>query len=508
MKKLKYLWLVPLVAGLTACDVNNTLDEIPAETVVEIPLSGGSADFSKYVAIGNSLTAGFTDGALFQIGQVNSFPNIMSQQFANAGGGAFTQPMMNDNKGGLLLGGAPILHPVTGENRFPPRLFFDGAGPTVVPGASTTEVTSILSGGFNNVGVPGAKSFHLLAPGYGNIANLAAGLANPYFIRFASTPNATVLGDAMAQSPTFFSLWIGNNDVLSYATSGGSGVDQTGNANPATYGSNDITDPTAFAGIYSQLVTALTANGAKGAVANIPDITSIPFFTTVKWNALELTQSLADQLNAGFAAYNAGVDANRAGGAFSQHEADKRKISFSAGANPFVIFDASLTPLRDAMGMVQPGSQLRQLKKGELLTLTTPSDSIRCSGMGSVNPRTRMPNPILPQFVLDSSELASLSTAIAAYNNTIKSIADMNGLAFVDANARLRELATTGITQNGIAFTSSFITGGAFSLDGVHPATRGYAIIANDFIDAINSKYGAKVPKVDVGSFDTYEIVQ
>jgi hypothetical protein len=29
----------------------------------------------------------------------------------------------------------------------------------------------------------------------------------------------------MSQKPTFFSLWIGNNDVLGYATTGGDGTD-------------------------------------------------------------------------------------------------------------------------------------------------------------------------------------------------------------------------------------------------------------------------------------------
>ena len=67
----------------------------------------------------------------------------------------------------------------------------------------------------------------------------------------ASSPTATVLGDALAQSPTFFTLSeIGGNDVLGYATSGGSGVDQTGNFDPSTYGGNDITDPNVFAQVF------------------------------------------------------------------------------------------------------------------------------------------------------------------------------------------------------------------------------------------------------------------
>lgn len=103
MKKIKYLWLLPLIAGLTACDVNNSLDEI-AETPVEvIPLNAGTADFSKYVAIGASFTAGFSDGSVFQAAQANSFPSIMAQMMSGAGGGTFTQPMVSDNIGGLSL---------------------------------------------------------------------------------------------------------------------------------------------------------------------------------------------------------------------------------------------------------------------------------------------------------------------------------------------------------------------------------------------------------------------
>src|SRR5690606_30571774 len=169
---------------------------------------------------GNSLTAGYADNALYITGQQNSFPNILAQQFALVGGGAFTQPLMADNAGGLLLNGTQI----TGNRRVL-AIGADGPSPAVYGGTSTTEVTNKLTGPFNNMGTPGAKSFHLLAPNYGNVAGVATGMANPYFARFASTPEATIIADAVAQDPTFFSLWIGNNDVLGFATSGGAGVD-------------------------------------------------------------------------------------------------------------------------------------------------------------------------------------------------------------------------------------------------------------------------------------------
>lgn len=93
--------------------------------------------------------------------------------------------------------------------------------------------------------------------------------------------------NAVARNATFFTFSeIGGNDVLAYATSGGTGVDQTGNPNPLTYGSSDITDPTIFAQSYTTAIDALTANGAKGVVTSVPYITGLSHFTTVPFNPL------------------------------------------------------------------------------------------------------------------------------------------------------------------------------------------------------------------------------
>ena len=55
---------------------------IEPEPIIERPeLTTGTANFATYVAVGNSLTSGFTDGALFRAGQASSFPNLRSQKF-------------------------------------------------------------------------------------------------------------------------------------------------------------------------------------------------------------------------------------------------------------------------------------------------------------------------------------------------------------------------------------------------------------------------------------------
>ncbi len=500
---LKYTFAV-LAVGFVSCD-----PEFENPVTDEGFYSSGTVDVSKYVSVGNSLTAGYADGALYITGQNNSYPNIMAQQFAFVGGGDFTQPLMNDNLGGLLLGGTQIA-----ENRFVLAVGSNGnPGPVRLAGTPTTDITNKLTGPFNNMGVPGAKSFHLVAPGYGNVAGVPTGAANPYFARFASSESATVIGDAAAQGATFFSLWIGNNDILSYATSGGAGIDQLNNFDPTSYGPNDITDPNVFASAYSSQVDALTAGGSKGVLVNIPEVTSIPYFTTVPANAIPLDAPTAGALNAQFAAYNTQILPGLAGlGVISPEEAALRMINFSAGQNFPIMTDDDLTditqilqgppfslpaPLAGLLG------QLRQVKPDDLIVL--PASSILGTTPNPNNPQgvIGVSIPLSDELVLAVSEQARITVASNAYNATIQALAGSKGLAFVDAKAALATVANGGVVYDGGVLTSQFVTGGAFSLDGVHPTPRGYAFTANLIIQAINDTYDATIPMVKIGNYNT-----
>lgn len=484
IKNFKWLLLVSLT--FVAC---NSDDEpyVDPNSTDGTPLTAGTADFSKYVALGNSLTAGYSDNALFIAGQQGSYPNILASQFALVGGGEFKIPFMADNTGGLLLGGTPIAGT---------RLYFNGSAPASVPGAPTTDITNVLSGPFNNMGVPGAKSFHLLAPGYGNVAGVLSGQANPYFVRFASSPTTTVLADALAQSPTFFSLWIGNNDVLAYATSGGVGVNQTGNLNPATYGSNDITDPNVFASVYTTLVDQLTANGAKGVVANLPYVTTIPYFTTVPYNPVALDATTAAQLNAGYAAYNNGLLFAQSNGLLSAAEVARRTISFSASStNPVVIVDSYLTNLSGF------GIPSYRMATSEDLIVLSARTFIGTTVGGNPAQVNGVSVPLADNWVLSKDEIQEVKAATDAYNASIEAIAQAKGLAFVNANALQTQIANGGIAANNYTVTSAYVTGGGFSLDGVHPSPRGYALIANKFLEAINETYGSNFKGVNIGLY-------
>ena len=454
-----------------------------------IQVTSGQANFTKFVSVGNSLTSGYRDGALYIDGQNESFPSMMAQQMALAGGGAFKQPLMADNLGGIKAVGLldKLELKVVNGSLAPVR----NEDPTKIMG--TTTLANIFSAGpYNNMGVPGAKSFHLGLAGYGNAAGLAQGLANPYFVRFASGPTASVIGDAVSQAPTFFSLWIGNNDVLSYATSGGAGIDQTGNMNPASYGGNDITDPGVVASVISGYVTALTAGGAKGVIANIPNVTSIPYFTTVPAMPIPGAPATVAALNAGYAAYNAGLGQAKAGGLITDAEYKQRTIKFTVGvANGAVIVDKDLTNLA-ALGI----PSYRQTTANDLILLVASGVLTPEAGGGTSV-------PLADKYVLTEKETAKVLTATAAYNASIKSIATAKGLAFVDANAKMLELsAMSGIQIDGVKYTAKFVTGGTFSLDGVHLTGRGYALIANEFMRVINLKYKSTLPMVNVNSYE------
>ncbi|MEO9953311.1 SGNH/GDSL hydrolase family protein [Nonlabens sp.] len=543
MKNLNIKFIALFLAGAAVIGCDDEFDNAIEDGGV---YTSGEADFSKFVTVGNSLTAGFADNALYLNGQLNSYPNIIAGQMQFAGGGEFNQPLVNDNAGGLLAGGVQIL-----PNRF--VLASDGngtpAGPVVLDATPTTDITNKVTGPLNNFGVPGARVFHLAAPGYGSLAGVAAGTANPYYARFSSSESSTVIEDAVAANGTFFTLWIGNNDILGYATSGGSGVDnnELNNIDPAAQGDNSITNNNVFAGVYQQLVAGLTANGAKGALVNIPDVTSIPFFTTVPSQALSpLDPSFGPQIPLLNQVYGG---LNQIFVAFGQPE---RQISFSTTAASGLVvrdndladlsqnpsFVSALVPLvqgiaasfnltldtAQATGLAQilapQFGQIRQATPSDLITFTAASllggnnqqlfgtltgagVPVELAGALTANGITF---PLGDEFVLDDDEQDAVTTAQTAYNATIEALATANGLAYVDVRTALSAVATTGVSYNGGVLTSTYASGGAFSLDAVHPTPRGYALTANTIIDAINAQYSSTLPKVDIGAYDSVQV--
>lgn len=501
-----------LLFTVTSCNTDFDTD------VKDIPVTKGDADFTKYISLGNSLTSGHRDGALYSSAQNESYPNIMAGQMKLAGGGDFKQPLMPNDVGGF--------NNIPG---FPGKLTLQVVNGSLSPVPSAPAAAlDLLSGGgtYNNMGVSGAKSFHLVAAGYGNQAGLATGTANPYFVRFASSATTSVLADAMAQKATFFSLWIGNNDVLSYAYGGGTNSEtvggvtvyttakvQTGNIDPTTYKSNDISDPALLAGSIKGVLDGLKSVGTtKGVIANIPSVTSVPFFTTVPYNPLKpsdlesklptLNMNLYGPLKQALTAFGAG---------------DRINLLSASGPNPVLIKDVALQDLSaqltvaltpslgasTAAAFGQIFGQARQTTPDDYILLTT-SSVIGSTAVGAPAPVNvyGISYPLQNQHVLTKTEVGYVKTATDAYNSSIKSLADSYGLAFVDAAAKMLELnGRSGISFAGVKYTAKFATGGAFSIDGVHLTGHGHAVVANEFIKSINAKYKSTLPQVDPNKY-------
>lgn len=404
--------------------------------------SSGDADFSKYIAIGNSLTAGYADNSLYKSGQENSYPAILAKQFSFAGGGDFTQPLLPGESGWPSSKLVLAVHP---DCKGVPSL-----GPVPYPNQSDTSGSGLnvaAQGPYNNLGIPGVRCIDFSFPGYA--------MLNPYAARLVDNPMNPLMTFATAQQPTFFSVWLGSNDVLGYATNGGEG-------STSGIGLSDISPVNTFKQTYQALIKGLAENGkAKGVLINIPDITSIPFFTTISPRGLILSVEQAAQLTQAYAPLG---------------------MTFSEGENYFIIQD-----------VLAPGG-MRKIKDGEYIILTTPSDSLKCAGWGSIK-------PIPKQFVLSEDEVANVQNATRAFNEIIAFEAQEYGLALMDANTYIKTFKT-GIYWDGAKYSLNFVTGGLFSLDGVHLNPRGYAMVANQVIRTINAYYKSTIPLAEVNQYN------
>jgi len=430
--------------------------------VDEFSPSNGSADFTTFVAVGDSYTAGYTDGALGARGQNESFSVILANQLENVGSAAYNQPLVQ-SEGSV---GTTVINEQGALNGYF-ELSIVGGSLAPVPTAGDMAIfgEQVYNADNQNFGVPGAKSYHLLASGFGNPA-AGVGNYNPFYTRFMSSGSASVLEDALATDPSFVSLWIGCNDVLGYALEGGE--------------DDMITPPADFANYMGMLASSLYTGDTKGALANIPSINALPYFNAVTYNALVIDQATADMLNAhpSYVQYNAGSEA-----------LGLPKIEFVAGANALVIVDEDYE---------HPG-KIRQMVEGEKVILSASSSiSNPDIGWGYIA-------PLAAKYVLDEEEVEAINAATLAYNKTIKTLCGQFDLAHVDLHAVMDQLDDTGVIIDGNHYTTTFVTGGVFSLDGIHASGRGSAIIANAFIEAINAEYNASVPLANVNDYDMVE---
>ena len=471
------------------------------QTDIDAPMtpSAGNASFARYIAIGNSLTAGYEDGGLYLEGQQNSYPSILAQQFARAGGGQFRQPLFSTAQAngsgylrlaGFTATGSPITQTVTTS------LAVRG----VAAANPLTYLYTKYTDGIENFGVPGIRLADIQTVNFGNTAATRTAYSatnfNSYYERITPDGSSQTYFQrikAEAATATFFSMWLGNNDVLGYATSGGV-------AGATGTGANNITRTDTFNLKAVRMINLLTATGARGVVSNIPDVTGIPFFTTVG-PSFRSSLAAANVPTAAPFVYTTGIISPLAGpptrvpGTLADiRTASGGTLLLTLTAAPYVALYGQPTGKywRDfytqATGAAPRGAGF----SGFLAALQV--DTTKAFGQSTGNP---FPSTL----VLDGTEQTTVATATTAFNNSLQTAALNKGLAFFDANQFFRGVAGADTYTNGVRNTAGYISGNLFSLDGVHPTPRGYALVANQIIMAINARYGATVPQVNPNDY-------
>lgn len=372
--------------------------------------------FTTYVAIGDSLSAGFVSGALVENHQANSVPALLARQ---GGAADFQQPLVS-------------------QPGIPPELTLVGLSPapTLVRKAGLGQPRNLgLGRPYNNMAVPGTtliNALQLLTDGGGLHDLILRG-------------RGTQVTQALSLRPTLITVWIGNNDVLGAAVNGRA-IDGV-----------TLTPAAAFRAAYQSLITAARGTGATVIAANLPDVTSIPFVTTVP------------------------------------------PVVVNPATSSPVLINGQPVPLLGPSGPLPASARV-----------TLPATTLLAQGIGipaALGGRavftggvSRCQNCLPDEVVLDPDELAIIRARVAENNAAIADICRSAGVPVVDINRLLSDFATTGRLVGGILLTGSFLTGGIFSYDGVHPTELGYAVTANEWIRVINEN-GGRLEEVDLHPF-------
>ncbi|MEO8335879.1 MAG: SGNH/GDSL hydrolase family protein [bacterium] len=204
----------------------------------------GGEIFRSYVALGNSITAGYQSGGINDSTQRQSYARLLAGQmgtqyhYPSIAGRGCSPPIANTQTG-ALVGGA-------------------GSTAATCDLRAAASVTDIL----NNVAVPGAR---VLDP-----TSSSTVASNPLTTFILG--GKTQVQKALQAEPTFATVWIGNNDVL---VAGLSGILV---ATPALGQAGIISTQAQFQTNYDALTSQLTAGapGLKGVLIGVAQVGNLP----------------------------------------------------------------------------------------------------------------------------------------------------------------------------------------------------------------------------------------
>jgi|GEM_PF-1096882 len=445
------------------------------------PLTAGSAHFSRYIAIGGSLTAGVSNNGLNPELQMNSYPSLLARRMELVGAGPFKNPLLPEGGVGELvldefLAGCPGTDPspIFSENEDNP--------------AWKDNIAYL--GPFHNLAIPRMKlndiddenwiSFPL-----NNLDSLND--IGPYLGRLVESDNTTyrsfVLDQINAIQPDFYTFWMGSEDITLFAATGGGYLtaDLLGNGSlicdATQIGNLQYTPISDFKlkleGFLYDCFAVMT-DTPQGFIFNIPDPTSLPYFQALQ------ASLLADQYEAIYP--------------------DIPTTDTLEYRLPEVCDSFAVVWITTAEGIrLGRENDLVLLPAGQTLGKTS---GLSCPGVPPLSRHGLNPeNPLTNSEVLDSIEIALVKNVIEGYNTDITDIAEEFHLHIFDAAGVLGRL-NSGFSYNGADFNGKFIQGGVFGLDGLHPTPRGYALFTNEIIGAINATYGSNLPFYDPMTFE------
>lgn len=388
--------------------------------------------FHKYVALGDSLTAGLEGSCLVQRHQERSFPKIVATQLGITD---FQQPLVSERA---------LSNPLTG----PACLGAVVAGGTITVGAVSQQgvpLNATLARPYDNLGIPGANAADQVDL---KVANPAGGTANRFAAlvlrNFPGGPfeGRSAVDEANLLSPDLVTIWAGPNDVLGAALSG------------AAIEGVTLTPIAVFEAKYTQIMTGLQASGRTVVALNIPDVASIPFTTTVP------------------------------------------PILVNPTTRQPVIVNGSTVRLLGPRTTDTCSTAPCPIPSGTLVTLGAASLLAQGIGVPAALGGTGQPLPdgsFSPPATLNAGvllypdEVALIRQRAIDLNARIASIAAANGATVIDIHAIYDDVLVNGYdVGGGIVVTNSFLTGGIFSGDGFHPSNIGFAIIAKVVLEHLN----------------------
>ncbi len=232
--------------------MKTTISAISLVALLAVAPAMAQVDLSNYVALGDSMTAGFASASMMDWYQDRSYPAVLALQ---AGVSDFEQPYISE----------PGIGPIFELVSLAPQPVIQPVG--LVPGQPTNAT---YPGIYNNLGIPTSTLYDMIFQ-TGDINNLIAGNFDTVFFDIVLRNGInTALEQAIGMQPSFMTVWIGSNDVLGAALAGTpiDGITMT----PVEF----------FGGLYGNAVGALATNTTADIVLiNVPYVTEIPFTTSV-----------------------------------------------------------------------------------------------------------------------------------------------------------------------------------------------------------------------------------